>query len=147
MMAETAKEKALVGMRGAIAGMIAATAVMACGAESTSVPDGPVSARLRAAVEWLAAPEREGRGPGTEGIEAAADWVARQFRAIDQLQTRLVGDGPFQPFEMTLEATLGPADRNVVELVGPPSADGRPMVLPLELGRDFMPLAGGGSGE
>ena len=62
MMVETAKEMALVGLRGAIAGMIAVTAVVACGADSTPVPDGPVSARLRAAVEWLAAPEREGRG-------------------------------------------------------------------------------------
>jgi hypothetical protein len=147
MMVETAKEMALVGLRGAIAGMIAVTAVVACGADSTPVPDGPVSARLRAAVEWLAAPEREGRGPGTDGIEAAADWVAGQFRAIDRLQTRLVGDGPFQPFEMTLEATLGPADRNVVELVGPLGDDGRPVVLPLEFGHGFTPLAGGGSGE
>jgi hypothetical protein len=146
-MGEEAKEMALVGVRGAIAAMIAATAVVAGGADSAPVPDGSVSARLRAAVEWLAAPEREGRGPGTEGIEAAADWVAGQFREIDRLQTRLVDDGPFQPFEMTLEAALGPADRNVMELVGPAGPDGRPVVVPLELGRDFTPLAAGGGGE
>ena len=146
-MGEEAKEMALVGVRGAIAAMIAATAVVAGGADSAPVPAGSVSARLRAAVEWLAAPEREGRGPGTEGIEAAADWVAGQFREIDRLQTRLVDDGPFQPFEMTLEAALGPADRNVMELVGPAGPDGRPVVVPLELGRDFTPLAAGGGGE
>ena len=146
-MVEAAKDMARAAVRGTIAGMIAATAVVACGADSVAVPVASASERLRAAVEWLAAPEREGRGPGTDGIEAAADWVAGQFRGIERLQTRLVGGGPFQPFEMTLEATLGPADRNVVELVGPEGADGRPVVVPLELARDFTPLAAGGGGE
>ena len=35
--------------------------------------DPETLARLRQGVEWLAAPEREGRGPGTRGIEAVAD--------------------------------------------------------------------------
>ena len=146
-MVEVAKDMAVAGVRGAIAALVAAVGVAACGADTATVSDGAVAGRLRAAVEWLAAPEREGRGPGTGGIEAAADWVAEQFRGIERLQTRLVGDGPFQPFEMTLEATLGPADRNLVELVGPEGADGRPVVVPLELGRDFTPLAAGGGGE
>ncbi len=108
--------------------------------------DPETLARLRQGVEWLAAPEREGRGPGTRGIEAAADWVAEQFRGIDGLQTRLVGDGPFQPFEMTLEAVLGPAENNTAELVGPADAEGTRRVVPLALGRDFTPLAAGGGG-
>ncbi len=33
-------------------------------------------------VEWLAAPEREGRGIGTKGLEAAAEYIAAQFKAI-----------------------------------------------------------------
>ncbi|MFM7207545.1 MAG: M20/M25/M40 family metallo-hydrolase [Planctomycetaceae bacterium] len=109
--------------------------------------DSGVAERLRAAVEWLAAPEREGRGPGTGGIDAAADWVAAELARIDGLQTRGVADGPFQPFAMTLEATLGPDERNTAELVGPATADGRPLVIPLALGKDFTPLAAGGSGE
>ncbi|NCX97275.1 MAG: M28 family peptidase [Planctomycetia bacterium] len=52
-----------------------------------------------------------------------------------------------QPFEMTLEATLGPADANTAELVGPPDETGTPRVVPLVLGKDFTPLAIGGSGE
>jgi hypothetical protein len=128
-------------------GLVVALVARAAAATEAVPADATVAGRLRAAVEWLAAPEREGRGPGTAGIEAAADWVAGQFQVIDRLQTRLVGDGPFQPFEMTLEAVLGPADRNVVELVGPAGADGTTPVIPLELGRDFTPLAAGGGGE
>ena len=33
-------------------------------------------------VAWLSAPEREGRGIGTKGLEAAAEYVAAQFKAI-----------------------------------------------------------------
>ena len=33
-------------------------------------------------VEWLAAPEREGRGIGTDGLDAAAEYVAAAFKAI-----------------------------------------------------------------
>lgn len=103
--------------------------------------------RLAAAVAWLAAPEREGRGPGTAGIDAAADWVAAEFAAVSGLQTRIAGDGPFQPFEMTLEATLGPEAENTAELVGPATAAGDRPVVPLRLGHDFTPLAAGGGGE
>jgi hypothetical protein len=114
-----------------------------------------VQERLREAVSWLAAPEREGRGPGTPGIDAAADWVAAQFAAIGLdvaagsavAGSAEVAPEPFQPFSMTLEATLGPAADNIAELVGPPAADGSPQVIPLTLGTDFTPLAAGGSGE
>jgi hypothetical protein len=48
---------------------------------------------------------------------------------------------------MTLEATLGPAEANTAELVGPPDETGKQRVVPLVLGKDFTPLAIGGSGE
>ncbi|HBB74283.1 MAG TPA: aminopeptidase, partial [Planctomycetaceae bacterium] len=99
----------------------------------------------RQAVTWLAAPEREGRGPGTPGIDAAADWVAAQFAEIG-LAAPVAGEA-FQPFAMTLDAKLGPASANTLELVGPPTADGGATVVPLVLGRDFTPLAAGGSGR
>ena len=116
---------------------------------SGDVPAGAdaaaLDARLREAVEWLASPEREGRGPGTAGIEQAADWVARRFEEIG-LDTTVVGEAPFQRFPVTLEAKLGPATENTAEIVGPPAADGTRTVRPLELGTDFTPLAAGGSG-
>ena len=123
--------------------------------------DTAVRERLRLAVEWLAAPEREGRGPGTKGIDQAADWVADQLADIG-LDT-IVGSGtaahpaptagrpearsPFQRFGMTLDAKLGPAAANTAEVVGPPGQDGVPRTIPLELGKDFTPLAAGGSGK
>ena len=109
-------------------------------------PEPQVRAGLQRDVSWLAAPEREGRGPGTKGIEAAADWVNRQFTDLGLLAPA----GPessLQPFEMTLEAKLGPAEANTAELVGPPDASGARRIVPLELGKDFTPLAIGGSGE
>lgn len=116
--------------------------------ERTAVLEPRVAAgareRLRDAVTWLADPQREGRGPGTAGINAAADWVVRQFAALG-LQPP-ADSGTLQPFAMTLEAKLGPATANAVELVGPPAAGGGATVVPLVLGRDFTPLATGGSG-
>lgn len=103
-----------------------------------------VLARLRRAVTWLACRSAR-RGPGTPGIDAAADWIAEQFAEIG-LAPPGVGDA-FQPFAMTLDAKLGPASANTLELVGPPTADGGDTVVPLVLGRDFTPLAAGGSGR
>ena len=121
-------------------------ALPAAGAEPSDLATrAALETRLRTAVEWLAAPEREGRGPGTAGLDQAADWVARQFESIG-LDTTVVGESPFQPFSMTLEANLGPAGDNTAELVGPPGPDGSPTVRPLVLGTDFTPLAAGGSG-
>jgi hypothetical protein len=115
------------------------------GNDGAAAGSAAVTGRLRTAVEWLAAPDREGRGPGTQGIDQAADWVAEQLAAIG-LDTTLVGAGPFQRFPLTLEAKLGPADQNTAELIGPPAADGQPVRRPLALGKDFTPLAAGGSG-
>jgi hypothetical protein len=74
-------------------------------------------------VEWLASPEREGRGPGTAGIDAAAEWVAGQFVALG-LDTSVIVEASFQPFPITLDAKLGAAEENVAEIVAPPLAEG-----------------------
>jgi hypothetical protein len=56
----------------AVAGMVAGLMLGAAAAGADSAGDGPpptaVAERLAAAVRWLAAPDREGRGPGTAGI-------------------------------------------------------------------------------
>ncbi|MFN7811404.1 MAG: hypothetical protein ACK5SI_01925 [Planctomycetia bacterium] len=62
---------------GALALLVVATATAAA-PDVAPPPAGDTSTtgatrdRLRAAVEWLAGPDREGRGPGTQGIDAAA---------------------------------------------------------------------------
>lgn len=133
----------------AIGGLVIGLWDAAAGADDTPADPAAgrarIETRLREACEWLAAPDREGRGPGTAGIEQAADWVARQFESIG-LDTTVVGEAPFQAFPITLEATLGTAADNTAELVGPPGPDGTRAVQSLELGKDFTPLAAGGSG-
>ena len=91
--------------------VLAGAASAAAGAEER--PEAARRERLREAVEWLAAPEREGRGPGTPGIDAAAEWVARQFQAIE-VRPPDAEPTAFQAFTMTLDAKLGPAAENAV---------------------------------
>jgi aminopeptidase N len=65
-------------------------------------------------VAWLAAPEREGRGLGTKGLEAAGDYVAAQFKAMGLVPG---GDGGsyFQSFSATRSPSGTPVSlRNVV---------------------------------
>jgi len=57
---------------------LAATARRAPLAELPAAYSG---AALMRHVAWLAAPEREGRGVGTAGLDAAADYIGEQFRA------------------------------------------------------------------
>ncbi|MEO1991480.1 MAG: M28 family peptidase [Pirellulales bacterium] len=102
--------------------------------------------RFRESVEWLASPEREGRGPGTDGIRQASEWIANQFQQIG-LQSKIGKIDGFQPFSMTLEATLGDAKKNHVRILGPENDDGSRTTLVLDFEKDFTPLAVGGSGD
>jgi hypothetical protein len=124
---------------------VPAAPAVATAATASGPAVNPSLDRLRSDVEWLASPKREGRGPGTGGIDRAAIWVAGQLAATG-LETRVAEDEPFQRFPITLDATLGAAERNRVEIVGPPGPDGVPRVKTLTLGTDFTPLAAGGSG-
>ena len=107
--------------------------------------DRAVLEGLRRDVAWLAAPERQGRGPGTAGIDEAAEWIATRFAELG-LAAPDRRESVWQPFEMTLGATLGPAAENRAELLGPLAPDGSRRLVRLVLGEDFTPLAIGGSG-
>jgi len=65
-------------------------------------------------VQWLSAPEREGRGVGTRGLDAAADYVAAQFKSMG-LQPGGDGGTYFQAFAAAKTPTGAPATlRNVI---------------------------------
>ena len=113
-------------------------------AESPRVqPDENVEKRLRADVTWLAAPEREGRGPGTKGIRDASEWISRKF---DEIGLEPVNGLREQSFMMTLEATLPKMQANHAQIIKVAEDGAGEVSVPLELGKTFTPLAVGGSG-
>ena len=96
-------------------------------------------ARLRADVAFLADDAQEGRGPGTKGIEAAADYIAAAFREAG-LKPAPGADGYFQPFTIGGNARLGTP--LALSLVGPEDK-----TLKAEPKADFTPLAIGTGGR
>lgn len=101
--------------------------------------------RLSESVKYLASDELEGRGVGTEGLNKAADYLAQQFAALG-LKVDSFNGTPFQSFEINTSSELGPKEQNRLTLAGPPVAGGsEPRIWALELGKDFNPLAAGGS--
>ncbi len=107
---------------------LALAAILACGvpaqaamAQSAAAVDESV-ARVTVDLHWLADDAREGRGVGTDGLEAAAEYIARAFA-----DAGLVGSGPdgfYQPFEISPTAPGvahtnlgGSAVKNVIGLL------------------------------
>ncbi|MCS7032551.1 MAG: M20/M25/M40 family metallo-hydrolase [Phycisphaerae bacterium] len=90
--------------------------------------------RTRRHVEYLASDELEGRGPGTRGIDLAADYIAGQLKTMGLKPVR-GADGYFQHFKMRGEARIGP--ETALSL-----GSNR-----LELDRDFRPMPISKSGE
>ncbi len=75
--------------------------------------------RVRADVRWLAAPERDGRGVGSAGLEQAGEFVERRFAALG-LAPGLPKDSYRQPFEVVTGIAEGEGSR--VALAGKPLA-------------------------
>ena len=65
-------------------------------------------------VTFLTAPEREGRGVGTAGLDAAADYIAAEFKKLGL--DPIGADGYFQPF--TIENGPGNAPARVKNVIG-----------------------------
>lgn len=103
-------------------------------------------ARLIASVKYLASNELEGRGVGTEGISAAADFVADHFQQCG-LKTELFERKPFQEFSIRLDSELGNDADNFLTLRGPHSAGQKDPSQQLRITQDFTPLAIGGTGQ
>ncbi len=93
----------------------------------------PAEVRLKSDVSYLADDAREGRAPGTAGIEAAADYIAAAFKDAG-LKPAEGANGYFQIFTLGGHPKLKEASEMV--LSGP---EGK--TLKGELKADFSPLA------
>jgi peptidase M28-like protein/peptidase M1-like protein/PDZ domain-containing protein len=90
--------------------------------------------RMKADVEWLAAPEREGRGAGSRGLDAAANYIAQRFErlGLSPLTQGARGDDRyFQHFNMTGETGEPLTARNVIGVLPGtnPALDGQALIL------------------
>jgi hypothetical protein len=91
-------------------------------------------ARMRADVEWLASPEREGRGPGSRGLDAAANYIAERFERLGLSPLTPGahgGDRYFQPFTITGENGETLPLRNVIGVLPgtKPAFNGQAVVI------------------
>eukprot|EP00456_Euglypha_rotunda_P077224 TRINITY_DN72811_c0_g1_i1.p2 TRINITY_DN72811_c0_g1~~TRINITY_DN72811_c0_g1_i1.p2 ORF type:complete len:113 (+),score=38.92 TRINITY_DN72811_c0_g1_i1:1-339(+) len=77
-----------------------------------------------------------GRGTGSKELEAAAEWIAKEFKAAG---LKPVNGTYFQRFPVTTHAKLGGSNRLSLSL------DGKKEVL--EFDKDFIPLNFTGAGE
>jgi len=94
--------------------------------------------RLFEDVKYLASDELEGRGIGSKGLDLAAEYVRRAFAKAGLKVNAVEGDA-WQAFEMTTGAKLG--KENSLAFRHPQKES-----LSLELEKDFIPVAFGGSG-
>ncbi len=118
--------------------------------------------RLWEDIRYLASEELQGRGPDTEGIELAAQFIADRFAELG-LDTALFENGPFQEFTIEGGLGLGPVEQNWVRVTGPAVSDNEATETDTEtgtglenetdadaavwtLGENFTPLAIGSSG-
>jgi hypothetical protein len=98
----------------------------------------PVAARMRADLTFLASDACEGRGPGTAGIDKAADYIAAALRTAG-LHGAMPDGSFFQPFIVRGSPSLEPGAE--VSLTGPGDD-----VKRLALKDDFQIIGLSGSG-
>ncbi len=96
--------------------------------------------RVSADLSYLASEELEGRGPGTQGRQLAAEYIRDEFQRMG-LESGVEDGSYFQPFEIPLDTEVI-ADQTRLVLHSPDE-----QAVPLELGKDFQALAVGGTGQ
>src|SRR5947209_11161174 len=95
-------------------------------------------ARMKRDITFLASPECEGRGPGTQGIDKAAEYIVANFKKAG-LKPGGKDGGYFQPFEFGGQVKLG--SPNTVKLRGPQGQE-----IELAKNTQFDVLGSSGSG-
>ena len=123
-------------------------------AQTRAVPSAaPDVERLRAHVAYLASDKLEGRRTGTAGAEAAARYVADEFRRLGlvpggQPHGAILSPEPyFQPFPYVAGVDLGQGNALTATRRVAPGAQGVPMAIDFKLGEEWMPLGLGSSGR
>src|SRR6476620_6125719 len=96
-------------------------------------------ANMKRDLLYLASDECEGRGPGTKGIDKAADYIAKQFTAAGLKPGGK--DGYFQPFTISGFAKL--ETPNAVAFIAPANKE----TIDLELDKTFQVLGLSGKGK
>ncbi|HEY7330168.1 MAG TPA: M28 family peptidase [Gemmataceae bacterium] len=94
--------------------------------------------RMRRDITFLASDECEGRGPGTRGIDKAADYIVEQFKKAG-LKPGGVDGGYLQPFTINASVLDEPAR---LSLIGP-----QKQTIAFKQGVQFWPMSFGGSGS
>lgn len=91
--------------------------------------------RMKSDIQIIASDKMGGRGPGTEGIDLAADFIVERWKSLG-LKTDLFDGGPFQKFEINgpMDATV--PDKNHLTIQGPNG-----VTKSFKLGEAFSPLA------
>lgn len=79
--------------------------------------DRPEPAAYIEHVKYLASPEQQGRGAGTDGLRRAEDYVAKQFKSAG-LQPGGENGSYLQAFTVTTGATMGDENRFVITQAG-----------------------------
>jgi hypothetical protein len=96
-------------------------------------------ARVSADLSYLASEDLEGRGPGTQGRQLAAEYIRDEFQRLG-LKSGVEDGSYFQSFEIPLDTEVI-SDQTRLVLHSPDE-----QALSLELGKDFQALAVGGTG-
>jgi hypothetical protein len=118
--------------------LVTGAAVTAAEKAAPAPASAGAEGRMRRDITFLASDECEGRGPGTRGIDKAANYIADEFRKAG-LKPGGVDGSYFQPF--TIKANVLDEPARLV-LTG---SQGR--TIALKQGVQFWPMALGGSGS
>src|SRR3954452_25076367 len=102
---------------------------------TTSPAEYREAEQLKPILGYLASDELEGRGLQTEGINKAADFVAKQFKDTGLRPMPALDQSYFQPFDVTVNTTIG--DKTELTLAS----------QRLKLDDDYRPLGFSGEGS
>lgn len=106
---------------------------------ATAVYVSPAEGRLKDDVTFLAHDDQEGRAPGTAGIEASAEYIAKRFEELG-LKPAAGAEGYFQKFPIAGRPQLGESIALSVKTAGGETIEAASLT-------DFSPLAIGASGS